>query len=226
MACDGGATFIWVAGLPLLHVDEPHFTKPTRYLKRAAETIVAAGALVLLSPVMLICAIAVKLTSPGPVLFKQERVGVDGRPFKMWKFRSMVNDAEARLEEVIDLNKQDGVTFKAVNDPRITNVGKFLRKYSFDELPQLVNVVQGHMALVGPRPPLPSEVQRYDDVVRRRLLVRPGVTGLWQVSGRSDLSWQESVRLDVYYVDNWSLSLDAVIVAKTLSAVVRGTGAY
>jgi exopolysaccharide biosynthesis polyprenyl glycosylphosphotransferase len=215
-----------VAGLPLLHVDEPHLTRTTRFLKRAVESIGAFAALVVLSPVLLVCALAIKLTSPGPVLFKQERVGLDGQTFKMWKFRSMVKNAEALLPEVADLNEHDGVLFKIADDPRVTKVGKVLRRLSLDELPQLAHVVTGNMALVGPRPPLPSEVERYDDVVRRRLLVRPGLTGLWQVSGRSDLSWQESVRLDVYYVDNWSMTLDAVIVMKTISAVVRSRGAY
>jgi lipopolysaccharide/colanic/teichoic acid biosynthesis glycosyltransferase len=154
-------------------------------------------------------------------------VGRGGTPFGMVKFRSMVLDAEARLEELRALNESEGgVLFKMRDDPRITPVGRFLRRYSVDELPQLFNVLRGDMSLVGPRPPLPSEVDRYADDVHRRLLVRPGLTGLWQVSGRSGLSWDESVRLDLYYVDNWSMTTDLVIIAKTVKAVLGKTGAY
>jgi exopolysaccharide biosynthesis polyprenyl glycosylphosphotransferase len=188
---------------------------------------VLAGLLViLLSPLLLGIAAWITLDSRGPVLFRQTRAGIGGRPFTVYKFRTMVVDAEARLDALREQNESDGLLFKMRNDPRITRSGRFLRKYSLDELPQLFNVLRGDMALVGPRPPLMSEVEAYGDDVRRRLLVRPGITGLWQVSGRSDLSWEESVRLDLYYVENWSPALDASILWKTFFAVVRGGGAY
>ncbi|MDX6203841.1 MAG: hypothetical protein QOJ83_3341, partial [Frankiales bacterium] len=164
--------------------------------------------------------------SRGPVLFRQTRAGTGGRPFTVYKFRTMAVDAESRLEELRALNESDGLLFKMRRDPRVTRSGRFLRKYSLDELPQLLNVLRGNMALVGPRPPLPSEVEAYGADVRRRLMVRPGITGLWQVSGRSDLTWEESVRLDLYYVENWSPALDISILWKTLFAVLRGGGAY
>jgi lipopolysaccharide/colanic/teichoic acid biosynthesis glycosyltransferase len=160
------------------------------------------------------------------VLFRQPRIGREGETFQMLKFRSMVVDAEARLAALRDQNEFDSVLFKMKEDPRITPLGRVLRRYSIDELPQLVNVLRGEMSLVGPRPPLSSEVDRYADDVHRRLLVRPGLTGLWQVSGRSGLSWDESVRLDLYYVDNWSMTSDLVIIAKTVRAVVGSSGAY
>jgi exopolysaccharide biosynthesis polyprenyl glycosylphosphotransferase len=215
-----------VAGLPLLHVEEPRFNGAPRLLKRVAECLAATLALLLLAPLLAMIAVLVKVTSKGPVLFRQERVGLDGRPFRMWKFRSMKVGAEHELVLLLDRNEQDGLLFKMRDDPRVTRVGRWLRRYSLDELPQLLHVLTGSMALVGPRPPLPTEVEHYDDIVRRRLLVRPGITGLWQVSGRADLSWQESVRLDVYYVDNWSIALDAAIVLKTVAAMVRAKGAY
>jgi lipopolysaccharide/colanic/teichoic acid biosynthesis glycosyltransferase len=168
----------------------------------------------------------VKLYDGGPVLFRQPRAGRDGESFPMLKFRSMVVDAEAQLASVAHLNESDGVLFKIRSDPRVTPVGRFLRKYSLDELPQLFNVLRGQMSLVGPRPPLPSEVDRYGSDDRRRLLVRPGMTGLWQVSGRSELSWNEAVRLDLNYVDKWSMLTDLVIMAKTLRAVLASSGAY
>ncbi|CAN5529170.1 sugar transferase [soil metagenome] len=216
-----------VAGLPLLHVEEPEFDGFRRFLKGAFDRIVAGTALLLLSPLFVGLAIAVRLNSSGPALFRQVRVGRDGGTFMMLKFRSMYSDAEDRLAELASQSDHgDGVLFKMRNDPRITKVGKLLRKYSLDELPQLINVLNGTMSLVGPRPPLPVEVARYEDHVRRRLLVKPGVTGLWQVSGRSDLSWDDSVRLDLRYVENWSLSEDLLILWKTLRAVVEGSGAY
>ena len=195
-------------------------------MKTVLESLTAACLLVLFAPLLVLIAALVKFTSPGPVLFSQQRVGLGGRTFRMLKFRTMVADAEQQLIDLVDQNEYDGVLFKIHDDPRITKVGRWLRRLSLDELPQLVHVVVGKMALVGPRPPLPSEVAQYDDVVRRRLLVRPGLTGLWQVSGRSDLSWEESVRLDVYYVDNWSIGLDLAITLRTLTAVLRGSGAY
>jgi lipopolysaccharide/colanic/teichoic acid biosynthesis glycosyltransferase len=177
--------------------------------------------------VLLAIAVAVRTTSSGPAIFRQERVGKGGTTFTMYKFRSMREDAEEVLEAVAEQNKHDGgPMFKATEDPRVTKVGSFIRRYSLDELPQLWNVVKGDMALVGPRPPLPREVSQYDDTAHRRLLVRPGLTGLWQVSGRSDLTWEESVRLDLYYIDNWSVVSDIAILGRTGSAVVNGKGAY
>jgi exopolysaccharide biosynthesis polyprenyl glycosylphosphotransferase len=215
-----------VAGLPLLHVEQPQAGNAGGVPKRLFDIVFASLALLLLSPLFLVVAAVVKLQDGGPVFFRQERVGRAGEPFGMLKFRSMVMDAEARLADLVALNESDGVLFKIKADPRTTPAGRFLRRYSVDELPQLVNVLRGEMSLVGPRPPLPSEVERYVDDVHRRLLVRPGLTGLWQVSGRSGLSWDESVRLDLYYVDNWSMTTDLVIIAKTVGAVVGKTGAY
>jgi lipopolysaccharide/colanic/teichoic acid biosynthesis glycosyltransferase len=160
------------------------------------------------------------------VLFKQIRVGRAGELFCVWKFRSMYADAEQRRAGLDGLNEHDGLLFKIRDDPRVTSAGQFLRKYSLDELPQLVNVLRGQMSLVGPRPPLPTEVERYEGHTHRRLLVKPGITGLWQVSGRADLSWEDTVRLDLQYVENWSLGLDLSVLAKTVSTVVRGNGAY
>jgi exopolysaccharide biosynthesis polyprenyl glycosylphosphotransferase len=216
-----------VAGLPLLHVEEPKFTGFRRVLKGAFDRSVAALALLVLSPLFLVLTLAVRLTSSGPALFRQIRVGRAGSTFVMLKFRSMYADAEERLASLREQSDHgDGVLFKMKEDPRVTRVGKFLRKYSLDELPQLINVVLGTMSLVGPRPPLPLEVARYEDHVHRRLLVKPGLTGLWQISGRSDLSWDESVQLDLRYVENWSLGEDLFILWKTVRAVARGSGAY
>jgi exopolysaccharide biosynthesis polyprenyl glycosylphosphotransferase len=216
-----------VAGLPLLHVDEPKFTGFHRVLKGAFDRSVAALALLLLAPVFLSLALAVRLTSSGPALFRQVRVGRAGGTFTMLKFRSMYADAEDRLASLRDQSHHgDGVLFKMRDDPRVTQVGRLLRKYSLDELPQLINVLLGTMSLVGPRPPLPHEVARYEQHVHRRLLVKPGLTGLWQISGRSDLSWDESVQLDLRYVENWSLGEDLFILWKTARAVAAGSGAY
>jgi exopolysaccharide biosynthesis polyprenyl glycosylphosphotransferase len=186
----------------------------------------AVGLLVLLAPLLLVIAVAVKLDGGGPVLFRQTRVGRHGRVFTMVKFRSMVVDAEARLAELAAANEGAGPLFKMRNDPRTTRVGAVLRRYSLDELPQLFNVLAGSMSIVGPRPPLPSEAQQFGQDAQRRLLVRPGLTGLWQISGRSDLSWEQAVRLDLRYVENWNLALDLQILCKTLSAVLKSRGAY
>ncbi len=215
-----------VAGLPLLHVEQPQAGEAGGLAKRIFDVAVAAVLLLLLSPLMLAVAALIKLHDGGPVLFRQARVGRTGEPFGMLKFRSMVVDAEHQLSSIARFNESDGVLFKIREDPRITPVGKWLRRYSLDELPQLFNVLRGEMSLVGPRPPLQSEVEKYHDDVHRRLLVRPGVTGLWQVSGRSNLSWNETVRLDLYYVDNWSMLTDLVIMAKTVRAVFGSAGAY
>jgi len=214
------------AGLTLLHVDHPQLSGPRQVLKDLFDRGVAGMALILLSPLMIAVAIAVKLPDSGPALFTQTRVGKDGRPFKIYKFRTMVVDAEKRLAELRAKNENDGVLFKMRRDPRITAVGARLRKWSLDELPQLFNVLLGEMSLVGPRPALPDETAQYADHVRRRLVVKPGLTGLWQVSGRSDLSWDESVRLDLRYVENWSLALDLQILWKTVAVILRGSGAY
>jgi lipopolysaccharide/colanic/teichoic acid biosynthesis glycosyltransferase len=168
----------------------------------------------------------VRLTTPGPALFTQIRIGRNGRAFRMVKFRSMVVDAESQLEDFAAANEQDGPLFKMRRDPRVTRIGRFLRRSSIDELPQLFNVLTGSMSLVGPRPPLPAEVATYGDDVWERFRVKPGITGLWQVSGRSDLSWEESVRLDLHYVHSWSLWLDLVVLCKTARAVLRADGAY
>jgi exopolysaccharide biosynthesis polyprenyl glycosylphosphotransferase len=213
-------------GLPLLAIEEPVFSGWKRMLKGALDRCGAALALVLVAPVLLAIALAVRLSGPGPVLYRQERVGADGKRYTMYKFRSMVDDADARLRDLLTRNEGAGLMFKLRHDPRVTPVGRWLRRFSLDELPQLFNVLGGSMSLVGPRPPLPQEVERYDTSTRRRLLVKPGLTGLWQISGRSDLSWEESVRLDLRYVENWTLALDLLILWKTAAAVLRARGAY
>lgn len=215
-----------IAGLPLLHVEHPELTGSRRAVKDIFDRMSAGFGLLLISPLFAIIALAVRLTSPGPAFFGQTRIGKDGREFTVLKFRTMWTDADSLKANLAAQNENDGLLFKIRRDPRVTPLGRTLRKYSLDELPQLVNVVFGQMSLVGPRPPLPEEVAQYGDDVRRRLVVKPGLTGLWQISGRSDLSWEESVRLDLRYVENWSLALDVVILWKTLSAVVRGSGAY
>jgi exopolysaccharide biosynthesis polyprenyl glycosylphosphotransferase len=213
-------------GLPLLSVEQPRLEGWRRLVKGGLDRVVAAAALFLIAPVLLLIGLAVRLDSSGPVLFRQERVGVNGRSFTMLKFRSMVVDAERQVEALRADNISDGLLFKLRDDPRVTRVGRWLRRLSLDELPQLVNVLTGSMSLVGPRPPLPSEVAAYDSSVRRRLLVKPGLTGLWQVSGRSDLPWDEAVRLDLRYVENWSLALDLLILWRTGRAVLGHSGAY
>ncbi|MCC3266576.1 sugar transferase [Arthrobacter gengyunqii] len=215
-----------VAGLPLIHVSTPNLGSGQRILKRAFDLTGAILLLAVLSPVLLVVAVVVRLDSPGPILFKQERAGAGGGHFKMYKFRSMVVDAEARLEVLRSQSEGNGVMFKLKADPRVTRAGGALRRYSLDELPQLFNVLNGTMSLVGPRPPLPSEVETYQSHVHRRLMVRPGLTGLWQVSGRSLLSWDDTVRLDLYYVENWSVAGDIAILLKTFRAVFARQGAY
>jgi exopolysaccharide biosynthesis polyprenyl glycosylphosphotransferase len=213
-------------GLPLLAIEEPTFAGWKRVLKGALDRLGAAVAILLVAPVLLGISLAVKLSGPGPVLYRQVRVGAYGERYTMLKFRSMVDGADAKLEELLAHNEGSGLLFKMRSDPRVTPIGRWLRRFSLDELPQLFNVLGGSMSLVGPRPPLPHEVERYDTSIRRRLLVKPGLTGLWQISGRSDLSWEESVRLDLRYVENWSLALDLLILWKTASAVLRSRGAY
>ena len=215
-----------VYGLTLLHVSQPTFNGGRWVLKAIIDRVLAGFALIILLPLLVMIAMAIKADSPGPVLFRQHRVGRAGEQFLMLKFRSMVIDAEQRRVELDAANEGAGPLFKMRRDPRVTRVGAFLRRYSLDELPQLINVLRGEMSLVGPRPPLPIEVQEYAFDARRRLLVKPGLTGLWQVSGRSDLSWEETVQLDLRYVENWSLAMDAVIIWRTAYAVLGGRGAY
>jgi exopolysaccharide biosynthesis polyprenyl glycosylphosphotransferase len=194
--------------------------------KRSFDLFVTVLGSIVLSPVFLLIAIAVKLTSRGPVFFRQERVGYHGRPFKILKFRTMVMDAEDRLEDLMHMNEATGPLFKMKDDPRVTKVGRLLRKLSLDELPQLFNVIRGDMSLVGPRPPLPREVAQYEDWMMARLEVRPGITGLWQVSGRSELPFEDYVRLDLFYIENWSLAYDLFILAKTVPTLVTARGAH
>ncbi len=214
-----------VDGLPLLRLTEPAFTGLPRVVKGVIDRLGAGLLLVVLAPVMIALSIAV-CSDGAPVFYRQSRVGKAGKRFSMIKFRSMVANADQLQSEFTENNQGSGPLFKLHQDPRVTRVGTFLRKYSLDELPQLFNVLTGSMSLVGPRPPLPEEVAKYSRDAQRKLLVKPGLTGLWQISGRSDLSWEESVRLDLRYVENWSLALDALIVWKTIGAVVKGTGAY
>ena len=214
-----------VAGIPLVHIEQPRAAAAGQWWKRVFDFLGSSLLLVLFSPILLAVALAVK-ADRGPVFFRQVRAGHKGEPFEMYKFRSMCVDAEARLKELEAHNNSDGVLFKMTDDPRITKVGKFIRRYSLDELPQLVNVWLGDMSLVGPRPALLKEVANYESDVHRRLDVRPGLTGLWQVSGRSDLSWEDTVRLDLYYVDNWSMVQDMAILLRTFGAVVGKSGAY
>lgn len=214
-------------GVPLVRIQAPNLSPVSRLPKELLDRSFAGVLLVLLALPMLLVALIVRLDSSGPALFRQQRVGRYGDHFTMLKFRTMRQDSEALRTELEHLNQNsDGLLFKVKEDPRITRVGSFLRRSSLDELPQLINVVKGHMSLVGPRPPLPEEVEAYTPDINRRLLVKPGLTGLWQVSGRSDLPWDEAVRLDLGYVDNWSMGLDLSILLRTGSAVVRGTGAY
>jgi exopolysaccharide biosynthesis polyprenyl glycosylphosphotransferase len=216
-----------VSGLPLIHVEKPQYSGTKRIQKRAFDICVSFVVLLGALPVMMAAAIAIKLTSKGPVFYRSERIGLDGEPFQMIKFRTMVEGADAQVGTLATLNESiGGVLFKIRRDPRVTPVGRFLRSYSIDELPQFINVLCKDMSVVGPRPPLRREVDTYDDQVRRRLLVLPGITGLWQVSGRADLSWEDSVRLDLSYVENWSITSDLLIAAKTVRTVFAGTGAY
>ena len=215
-----------VSGLPLMHMERPELTGARRFVKALFDRAAATLGVLFLLPVLLGIALAVKVSSRGPVFFRQERVGRDGQRFPMLKFRSMVSGAHQMVHELAADNDGNGVLFKKKDDPRVTRVGKVLRRYSLDELPQLLNVIRGDMSLVGPRPPLQTEVGRYGFDMHRRFLVKPGLTGLWQISGRSDLSWDDSVRMDVRYVENWSLTFDFMILFKTVGAVLRGSGAY
>ena len=215
-----------VAGLPFVQVEEPQSDRAGGWMKRTFDLIAASIVVVVLSPLLVVTAFVIWFQDRGPIFYRQTRVGIHGNEFKMVKFRSMVVNAEALRAELDAHNEVDGALFKMTNDPRITRFGRFIRKFSIDELPQLINVFKGEMSLVGPRPLLPTDVEKYEKDTHRRMLVRPGMTGLWQVSGRSDLSWAESVRLDLYYVDNWSMVIDLVIIVKTVKAVLVSEGAY
>ena len=209
-----------------MHVELPQYVGGKHVMKRALDVCAAGSALLFLLPLLLVIALIIRRDTPGSVLFRQERVGRDGKKFSMLKFRSMIRTAEDDLAGLLDRNEGAGVLFKMKNDPRVTPVGRILRKYSLDEIPQLWNIVKGDMSLVGPRPPLQSEVASYEPHVHRRLYIKPGLTGMWQVNGRSNLDWDESVRLDLYYVENWSLTGDLVIMWRTLKVLRNASGAY
>jgi exopolysaccharide biosynthesis polyprenyl glycosylphosphotransferase len=215
-----------VNGLPLMYVEEPRFSGVHRVVKAVIDRLAAGLLLLLLAPLLAVLVLVIRLSSPGPAFFVQQRIGLHGKPFAMYKLRTMRAGAAREQARLAVLNEADGPLFKIRSDPRVTAVGGFLRRFSLDELPQLWNVLRGDMSLVGPRPPLAEEVDRYPRDARRRLLVKPGITGLWQISGRSDLSWDESVRLDLHYVENWSVMLDLTVLARTLIAVVSARGAY
>jgi len=215
-----------VAGVPLLYVRRTGITRGQLLLKRSIDVVASALGVVVSSPFLIAIAVWIKLDTKGGVFFKQVRSGRDGEPFLCWKFRTMVHDAEQRRMELEHLSEGPGLLFKLKDDPRVTKAGRFLRRYSLDELPQLYNVLRGEMSLVGPRPALPSEVQQYDDWVANRLRVKPGMTGLWQVSGRTETSFAEYVRYDLFYIQNWSLSLDVWILWRTLRAVTSAEGAH
>jgi exopolysaccharide biosynthesis polyprenyl glycosylphosphotransferase len=213
-------------GLPLLDIDYPRLDKRQWVLKRLLDIAGSLGGLIILSPLLVGVAVLIKLTSAGPVFFKQRRVGADEKLFLCYKFRSMYEDAEQRQVELESKNEAEGALFKIKNDPRITPVGRFIRRWSIDELPQLINVLKGEMSLVGPRPLPLRDFELMSEVHKKRLGTVPGITGYWQISGRSDCSFEDMVRLDLYYIDNWSLALDLKIILKTLKAVLRHEGAY
>jgi exopolysaccharide biosynthesis polyprenyl glycosylphosphotransferase len=213
-----------VSGLSLLYVEQPEFRGLSWAIKEIFDRCAAALGLLLALPLFGLFAVLIKFTSPGPVIFRQQRVGRDGNVFTVYKFRTMVCDAEERLDDLLQQNESDGALFKLRQDPRVTRVGAILRRYSIDELPQLWNVLKGEMSLVGPRPPLAGEVALYEEWQHDRLEVRPGITGLWQVSGRSELSFEDYVRLDLFYVENWSLAMDLFIVLRTVPTVLRHSG--
>lgn len=215
-----------INGIPLIGVRDTNIRGWNRAVKRGLDVALASLAVLVTSPVMALVAAAIKLDSPGPVLYRQTRVGINGHQFTVYKFRSMRANADKELIRLQNQNEASGPLFKMRDDPRRTRVGRFLRRTSLDELPQLFNVLLGDMSLVGPRPPVPNEVEQYDDWHRRRLEVAPGLTGLWQVSGRSNLTFDEMVMLDLYYAENWSLGLDMKILLRTIPTVLLGEGAY
>lgn len=215
-----------VAGMAIFEIAKPQYSRANSLLKRSFDVLFSGLALLAAAPLMITTAVAVKLTSPGPIFYRSERIGIDGKPFRMTKFRSMYTDADSRQAELIAANGGNALFFKMKDDPRVTKVGKIIRKFSIDELPQFLDVLTGQMSVVGPRPQVRREVDTYDDLVSHRLSVKPGLTGLWQVSGRNDLEVEDAVRLDLSYVENWSLLQDLVIIAKTVRTVVAGSGAY
>ncbi|WP_341953230.1 sugar transferase [Salinibacterium sp. TMP30] len=215
-----------VEGLPLIHVEIPQFEGGKHVVKRGLDIVVSALALVILSPLFLILAVLIRMDSLGGAFFSQVRVGRNLATFRMFKFRSMVTDATEKLAGLAEQNEGSGVLFKLKNDPRVTGIGRVIRKYSLDELPQIWNVLKGDMSLVGPRPPLPSEVRAYKGKVNRRMYIKPGLTGMWQINGRSDLNWEDSMRLDLYYVENWSVVGDLVIMWRTVKVLIHPVGAY
>jgi len=214
-----------LGGIPLMRLETTLGEPWQLFIKRTYDIIVSLAALIFMWPVLLLAALAIKLTSPGPIFFGQERTGMHGRKFMLLKFRSMVPGAEQMRDELLALNEMDGPVFKIRNDPRITKVGKFLRKASLDELPQLINVLKGDMSLVGPRPPIPGEVSNYEAWQRRRLSMRPGITCFWQIRGRNEIGFERWMKLDLEYIDNWSLGLDFKILLKTIPVVFFGFGA-
>ncbi|MBV8690059.1 MAG: sugar transferase, partial [Actinobacteria bacterium] len=213
-------------GIALLSLDRRELRRWDATVKRASDLIGAGALMVFAAPVMGVLALAVRLTSPGPAFFRQDRVGKDGKHFRMYKIRSMVADAEDQLEELEKSHGADGVLFKMRQDPRVTRVGSVIRRWGLDELPQLINVLRGDMSLVGPRPALPRETAKYTDRVRARLRVKPGLTGLWQVNGRHELSFDDYIRYDLFYVENWSIGLDLYVIGKTLPALLTRRGSY
>jgi exopolysaccharide biosynthesis polyprenyl glycosylphosphotransferase len=216
-----------VAGMPLMHLEQPQYAEAGSWPKTLFDRIFALGAIAAFSPLLIGVAAAVKLSGKGPIFYRQRRIGLDGRAFEMLKFRSMRAGADGELAGLLAAQgTSKEPLFKITNDPRITRVGAFIRRFSLDELPQLFNVLRGDMSVVGPRPQVAEEVELYDEHAYRRLSVRPGMTGLWQVSGRSDLSWEDSIRLDTYYVENWSITGDAIILWRTFRAVISSKGAY
>jgi exopolysaccharide biosynthesis polyprenyl glycosylphosphotransferase len=215
-----------IGGVPLITVKGLSLSRANLLTKRIFDLLVAGAVVILGAPIWIVIMVLIKVTSPGPIFFGQERIGRYGEPFEMLKFRSMVDDAEERLTALEDENEASGPLFKMKDDPRITSIGGWMRKYSVDEFPQLINVLKGEMSLVGPRPPLPRETTEYTEYHWRRLEVVPGMTGLWQVSGRSSLTFEEMVRLDVFYIENWSVGLDLSLIMRTIPAVVFAKGAY
>ncbi|PJK22908.1 UDP-phosphate galactose phosphotransferase [Mycobacterium goodii] len=215
-----------IAGMGMLHIEKPQYGRAISWAKRAFDICFALVAILLASPVMVVAAIAVRFSSPGPIFYMDERIGMNGKRFRMFKFRSMYDGSHKQAAKLIEAAGSQPVFFKMKDDPRVTPVGRWMRKYSIDELPQFFNVLRGEMSVVGPRPQVLREVESYDDLMRRRLMVRPGVTGLWQVSGRSDLPLDDAIRLDLSYVENWTMAQDVVIIARTLRAVMASQGAY
>jgi exopolysaccharide biosynthesis polyprenyl glycosylphosphotransferase len=215
-----------VSNMPFIHLERPTYAGAAKFAKLAFDKSFALAFLIVAAPALLGIAVAIKLDSRGPVLYRSERIGVGGEPFFMLKFRSMTRDADKLILTLAGSDEGAGPLFKIKDDPRVTKVGKFIRRYSLDELPQFINVLRGEMSVVGPRPPLRREVEQYSGSAQRRLLVKQGVTGLWQVSGRSDLTWEETVRLDLDYVENWSMMRDLQIIWRTFRAVTSSQGAY